>query len=80
MTNTIIYITDVEGKQHPAEVRSVVPNSSLVTIMRDYSTARLVTIIFNWDATTSSWRSPEGFLSEYVAESPPREEVSVRIP
>jgi hypothetical protein len=80
MANTIIYITDAEGKQHPAEVRSVVPESSLVTIMRDYSTARLVTIIFNWDATTSSWRSPEGFLSDFVAESLPREEVTIRIP
>jgi hypothetical protein len=79
MTNKIIYITDVEGKQHPAEVRSVVPESSLVVIMRDYSTARLVTIIFNWDATTSSWKSPEGFLSDFEAETPPREEVSIRI-
>jgi hypothetical protein len=80
MSNTIIYITDAEGKQHPAEVRSVIPESSLVTIMRDYATARLVTIIFNWDASTSSWRSAEGFLSDFEVESAPREEVSIRIP
>jgi hypothetical protein len=79
MTNTIIYITDAEGKQHPAELRSVVSKSSMVAIMRDYSTARLITITFNWDATTSSWRSPEGFLSDFDAGSLAKEEVSIRI-
>lgn len=79
MTNTIIYITDPEGKKVPAEVRSAVPEVSLVCIYRDYRTARLVTVAFNWDKTTNSWRSSEGFTSDFEVASIPKEEKTIRI-
>jgi len=80
MSNSIIYITDAEGNKFPAEVRSAVPESSLVCMYRDYRTARLVAVTFNWVKETSSWKSSDGFISDFYVESIPREEVSVRIP
>jgi hypothetical protein len=80
MTNTIIYITDSEGNKVPAEVRSAVPESLLVCIYRDYRTARLVSVAFEWQKDTSSWRSSDGFSCDFEVASLPREEVSVRIP
>jgi len=79
MSNNIIYITDPDGKKVPAEVRSAVPESQLVCIYRDYKTARLVTVVFRWDSETSSWKSSDGFTSDFYVESVPREEVSVRV-
>jgi len=80
MSNTIIYITDSDGNKVPAEVRSAEFESSLVCIYRDYRTARLVAVTFNWVKETSSWKSSDGFTSDFSVESVPREEVSVRIP
>ena len=80
MSNTIIYITDPDGKKVPAEVRSAVPESILTCMYRDFNTARLVAVTFDWVKETSSWKSSDGFISDFYVESIPREEVSVRIP
>jgi hypothetical protein len=76
MPSTIIYITDSEGKKVPAEVRSVVPDSKLVCMYRDYQTARLVAVTFEWQKDTYSWLSPEGFTSDFTVVK----EVTIRIP
>ena len=75
MTNTIIYITDSEGKKIPAEVRSVVPESKLVCIYRDYQSARLVSMNFDWQKDTNSWLSSDGFTCEFEV----AKDVSIRI-
>jgi len=80
MSNTIIQITNSEGKIISAELRSAVPESLLVCIYRDFHTARLVSVAMEWQKATSSWRSSDGFTCEYEVASLPREEVSVRIP
>jgi hypothetical protein len=80
MTKTFINITDSAGKIYPAELRSAVPESLLVCIYRDFQTARLVSVAFEWQKSTSSWLSSDGFTCEYEVASLPREEVSVRIP
>jgi len=80
MSNTLIQIVDPEGKKITAELRSAVPESLLVCIYRDFASARLVSVALEWQKSTNSWLSSEGFTSDYEVASLPREEVSVRIP
>lgn len=60
---TITYITDSEGKKHPAEVRGCVPQKDLVVIYRDFATTKLLTESFTW--VDGKWHSKSGFSCDY---------------
>ena len=59
----ITYITDPQGKKHPAEVRGCVPQKDLVVIYRDFESTKLLTETFTW--VDGQWTSKSGFTSVY---------------
>ena len=79
MSSIIIYITNSEGTKVPAEVRSCIPEEKLICIYRDFSSARLTPVTFEWNLETKSWRNPDGFLSDYSGGTSAQKEITTRI-
>jgi hypothetical protein len=71
----ITYVTDAEGKKHPAEVRGCVPEKDMVAIYRDYNTTKLLAETFSWQ--DGQWVSKSGMTSDYAggAVATPAEEL-----
>lgn len=75
----ITYVTDTEGKKHPAEVRGCVPKKDLVVIYRDYLTTKLISESLSWKG--DHWESNSGVTSDYDGgEVKTIPEISIRVP
>lgn len=74
----VINVTELStGKLIPAEVRQYVDKTKMMVLIKDFSTSKMNSVIFNWN--TDKWVSTDStFETDYIM--PKVAPVTVRVP
>ena len=75
----VINVTEKStGKSIPAEIRQYTPNDKMLALIKDFDTAKMIAIVFNWNAEIATWISANS-LYETTYTMPPTADVTVKV-